>query len=96
MYLQLASTKSVQSNLKATLGNVLAPSDYGVDRRGRQVRDVSEEVPALARLPVGQLLHPQGGRLIVRLIVVHTDIQWGPVFVLLLCDIVARHQKKNA
>jgi hypothetical protein len=32
MYLQLASTKSVQSNLKATLGNVLTPSDYGVDR----------------------------------------------------------------
>ena len=44
MYLQLASTSTVQKNLKATLGDILAPAEYGVDRilAHRVVRGVTE------------------------------------------------------
>ena len=44
MYLQLAGTKTVQPNLKQMLGNVLAPTDYGVERilAHRTVRGATE------------------------------------------------------
>ena len=32
MYLRMASTTTVQRDLKAKLGNILTPADYGVER----------------------------------------------------------------